>query len=78
MRAAIKKYGHTQKIVWGILILAVLLRLIGINARQIWFDEAFTILQSSKGIANFLYGTVTLDNLGNASNNSPPLHFITL
>ncbi|MBI3163442.1 MAG: glycosyltransferase family 39 protein [Chloroflexi bacterium] len=50
----------------GILLLAVFVRLIGIDSRPIWYDEAFAILFSSKGPAAMLYGTLTTTGAGAA------------
>ncbi len=46
---------------WPIVILAFAfaLRLIGLNSRPIWYDEAFAILFSEKGFSAMLVGTLT-------------------
>jgi uncharacterized membrane protein len=43
----------------GIFLLAVSVRLLGINSRPLWYDEAFSILFSEKGIGAMLVGTLT-------------------
>lgn len=50
----------------GILALAFVARLIGIISRPIWYDEAFSVLFSEKGIAAMLKGTLTQTGAGSA------------
>ncbi len=49
-----------------ILILALLVRLLGIASRPIWYDEAFSILFSEKGLSAMLYGTLAPTGIGSA------------
>ncbi len=49
-----------------ILALAALARALGIATRPIWYDEAFAILFSEKGLAAMLYGTLTSTGAGAA------------
>ncbi|MFQ5612221.1 MAG: glycosyltransferase family 39 protein [Anaerolineae bacterium] len=39
--------------------LGLALRLINLNARPLWYDEAFAVLYSEKSLAAMVYGTVT-------------------
>src|SRR5215216_4170936 len=50
----------------AILILALLIRLLGIATRPIWYDEAFSILFSEKGLSAMLYGTLAPTGIGSA------------
>jgi len=59
-----------------ILILAFIIRLIGIASRPIWYDEAFAILFSAKGLAAMLYGTLAPTGTGAADIH--PLAYYTL
>jgi 4-amino-4-deoxy-L-arabinose transferase-like glycosyltransferase len=48
------------------LVLALFTRLLGISSRPIWYDEAFSILFSEKGIAAMLKGTLAPTGSGTA------------
>ncbi|HMZ06243.1 MAG TPA: glycosyltransferase family 39 protein [Anaerolineales bacterium] len=52
-------YKKTYQALIGIILLALLLRLVGLFSRPIWYDEAFSILFASKGFSAMLYGTIT-------------------
>lgn len=54
-----------------ILIVALALRLAGINTRPIWYDEAFSLLFSEKGVSAMISGTLSPDLSGNASDIHP-------
>ncbi len=49
-----------------ILLIALLVRLAGIASRPIWYDEAFSILFSEKGLQQMLYGTLAPTGAGSA------------
>lgn len=49
-----------------ILFLALFVRLLGIASRPIWYDEAFSILFSEKGLGQMLYGTLAPTGAGSA------------
>jgi 4-amino-4-deoxy-L-arabinose transferase-like glycosyltransferase len=49
-----------------VLILALGIRLLGIWSRPIWYDEAFSILFSEKGLSAMLYGTLAPTGIGSA------------
>jgi 4-amino-4-deoxy-L-arabinose transferase-like glycosyltransferase len=59
-----------------ILLIAVLIRLLGIASRPLWYDEAIAILLSEKGLAAMLYGTLAPAGAGAA--NVHPLGYHTL
>ncbi len=61
-----------------ILILAFALRLMGINARPIWYDEAFSILFAEKGPAAILSGTLAADSDSSAAEEHPPQYYFAL
>ena len=50
----------------AILVLALLVRLLGIATRPIWYDEAFSILFAEKGFSAMLYGTLAPTGAGSA------------
>ena len=55
-----------NKKILAILILALGIRLLGIWSRPIWYDEAFSILFSEKGLSAMLYGTLAPTGIGSA------------
>lgn len=57
-----------------ILLVAFGLRLINLNGRFLWYDEAIAILFAEKSLAAMLDGTITLKN-GSAANVHPLLYF---
>ncbi len=50
----------------AILIFAFIVHLLGITSRPIWYDEAFAILFSEKGLRAMLYGTLAPTGVGSA------------
>ena len=60
----------------AILLLALLIRLLGILSRPVWYDEAFAILFSEKGPGAMLYGTLAPAGAGSADIH--PLGYYTL
>src|SRR5689334_2792029 len=60
-----------------ILLIALALRLITISSRNLWYDEAFTVLLSEKGLSAMLYGTLTTVN-GAAAEAHPLLFYVLL
>ncbi len=60
-----------------LLLLALALRLIGIAARPIWYDEAFAILFARTGLLPMIHGTLAPDALGSAAD-IHPLGYYTL
>jgi 4-amino-4-deoxy-L-arabinose transferase-like glycosyltransferase len=59
-----------------ILFMALLVRLLGIASRPIWYDEAFSILFSEKGLGQMIYGTLAPTGAGSADIH--PLGYYTL
>lgn len=59
------------------LVAGLALRLIGIDGRAMWYDEAFAVLFSQKGLGAMLYGTLTTTN-GAAADVHPLLYYFTL
>jgi 4-amino-4-deoxy-L-arabinose transferase-like glycosyltransferase len=67
---------HLNPKIAVILILALLVRLLGIISRPIWYDEAFALLFSEKGVGAMLYGTLAPTGAGSADIH--PLAYYTL
>jgi uncharacterized membrane protein len=64
---------------WSILTvvaLGLILRLINLNGRPLWYDEAFAVLYAEKPLATMLYGTVT--RVGGAAADVHPLFFYSM
>ena len=59
-----------------IILLALGVRLVGIQSRPIWYDEAFAILFSGKGLSAMLYGTLAPTGTGSADIH--PLGYYTI
>jgi mannosyltransferase len=71
--------GQTSSIpaLMPIVGVALLVRLIELGDRPMWYDEAMAVLQSEKGLASMLYGTLTVEN-GVAANVHPLLYHTIL
>lgn len=50
---------RTRTPIYFILLAAFLLRLINVDSRPVWYDEAFAVLYSEKSLESLWYGTVT-------------------
>lgn len=61
----------------AILALGLGLRLIALGSRSLWYDEAFAVLFSEKGLSAMLYGTLTIEN-GVAADVHPLLYYTLL
>jgi len=61
-----------------ILAFALVLRLVGISARPIWYDEAFSILLAEQGPAAILSGTLTAGADSSAAEEHPPAYYFAL
>ena len=59
-----------------VLIVALAVRLMGIISRPIWYDEAFSVLFSEKGLSAMLYGTLAPTGMGSADIH--PLGYYTI
>ncbi len=64
---------------WLVIILLVTfgLRLVNLGGRALWYDEAFAVLFSEKGLTAMLYGTLT-PVAGGAADIHPLLYYVTL
>jgi mannosyltransferase len=60
-----------------IFLLALILRLISIHTHSLWYDEAFAVLFSEKGLSAMLYGTLAPVD-GGAADIHPLLYYTTL
>ena len=73
----IKKSRYTNRITLLLIVLvALLLRLVAISARPIWYDEAFAILFAEQGFQAMLAGTLT--QVGGAASDVHPLAYYLL
>jgi len=61
----------------AILLLAAALRLVNLNGRPLWYDEAFAVLYAEKPPGTILYGTLTPVD-GAAADVHPLLYYLTL
>jgi uncharacterized membrane protein len=61
-----------------VLALALLLRLVGVASRLIWYDEAFSILLSEQGPSAILSGTLAADADSSAAEEHPPAYYFAL
>ncbi len=62
----------------AVFLLAFLVRLLGIASRPIWYDEAFAVLFSEKGLKAMLAGTLTVDASGAAADIHPLAYYTLL
>ena len=51
--------NSVRPVLLGALLIAFVLRVINLDGRPIWYDEAFAVLFSAKSFAAMWYGTVT-------------------
>lgn len=49
-----------------IVIISITVRLLGVQSRPIWYDEAFSLLFSEKGPSAMLKGTITTTHIGSS------------
>jgi 4-amino-4-deoxy-L-arabinose transferase-like glycosyltransferase len=61
----------------AILLLALVLRLINLGSRNLWYDEAFAVLYAEKSFSAILYGTITPVE-GAAADVHPLLYYFSL
>lgn len=61
-----------------IFLLALVMRVLGIASRPIWYDEAFAVLFSEKGLNAMLRGTLTIDASGAAADIHPLGYYTVL
>lgn len=62
----------------GVFLLALVVRILGIASRPLWYDEAFAVLFSEKGLKAMLAGTLTADASGAASDIHPLAYYTLL
>ncbi len=61
-----------------VLALALIVRLMGIISRPIWYDEAFSILLAEQEPAAILSGTLAPDADSSAAEEHPPAYYFAL
>jgi len=77
-----RKTGPFARLISGpwpmlaIVVLALVLRLINLSVRPLWYDEAFAVLYAEKPFATMLYGTLT--RVGGAAADVHPLFFYSM
>jgi 4-amino-4-deoxy-L-arabinose transferase-like glycosyltransferase len=69
--------GRTRTVLFGILALALGLRLVNLAGRTLWYDEAFAVLFSEKGWDAMVEGTLTQVE-GGAADVHPLLYYLSL
>ncbi len=69
---------NERSVLAGILLIGLVARLLGIASRPIWYDEAFAILFSEKGLAAMLQGTLAPDISGAAADIHPLAYYTLL
>ncbi len=62
----------------AVLMVSACLRLLGIGSRPIWYDEAYSILQSSAGLGAIFEGILGRDPSGVIADQHPPGYFLAL
>ena len=62
----------------AVFLLALVVRVLGIATRPIWYDEAFAILFSEKGVKAMLAGTLPADASGAAADVHPLAYYTLL
>jgi len=60
-----------------VLLLALVLRLVNLGSRNLWYDEAFAVLYAEKSFSAILYGTITQVE-GTAADVHPLLYYFFL
>lgn len=62
--------NRDSRLFWGILLLAIILRVIALDSRSIIYDDAFSIFLSERSLAEIISGT--------AADTMPPLYYFFL
>ena len=78
LRSILEPFKRHQVQFLAVLVLALLVRLLGVNSKPIWYDEAFSILYAETGPANILAGTLSLDADSSSADVHPPLYYFIL
>ncbi len=61
-----------------ILFVALILRVIALDSRTLWYDEAFAVLYAERSYADMVYGTVTAIEGAGAADVHPLLYYFLL
>jgi mannosyltransferase len=67
---------HEWLLLGGITAVALLLRLVNLNGRSLWYDETFSLLYAARPLSDIVQGTLT--QLNGAAAEEHPLLFYTL
>lgn len=78
MSTYMNKFFRAPQWMIFIFILALLLRSVGITARPIWYDEAFTMLFASQSPEQILNNTLFKNSDSSAAEEHPPLYYFGL
>jgi 4-amino-4-deoxy-L-arabinose transferase-like glycosyltransferase len=57
--AFLSRFSNRRFFLFGILLLALILRLVAISARPLWYDEAFAVLFAQEGLPAMIDGTLS-------------------
>jgi 4-amino-4-deoxy-L-arabinose transferase-like glycosyltransferase len=71
-------FSNTKFVFFLVIFLAIFLRILGLTTRYIWYDEAFSILLSEKGLPAILYATLAPGTGTAAADIHPPLYYYLL
>jgi mannosyltransferase len=78
MRLSLPSFARVPLLwLWCAVLLALVVRLWALDARSLWYDEAFAVLFAEKGLDAMLYGTLTPVD-GGAADIHPLLYYTTL
>jgi 4-amino-4-deoxy-L-arabinose transferase-like glycosyltransferase len=69
---------RTVLLLFMVLVIAICIRLIGINTRPIWYDEAFSLLISRAGPPAVLEGTLSIETSSASADIHPPAYYFLL
>ncbi len=78
MNCARRILEHRDLILVVVLPVALILRILGITTRYIWYDEAFSLLLSSHGPSGILNSTLAGGSASVAADVHPPLYYFLL
>ncbi len=73
-----KAFENSKLMLFIGISLALLLRILGVTTRYIWYDEAFSILLSEKGPSAILTATLSQGNGASAADIHPPFYYFML
>jgi 4-amino-4-deoxy-L-arabinose transferase-like glycosyltransferase len=69
---------HPSYTIYFVMLMGIVLRLIGISRRQIWYDESFSLLYGNLRLAEMIRGTLGLDASGAVSDIHPLGYYFSL